>query len=276
MLRRRDLRIPFPHRFRQRLTGMVVVSLTRRAKYLVAGLSSGETLIMHLGMSGSFRAEMIGGSHHAADAMQKVAHERHDHVLFRMSSGAIVTFNDPRRFGLMDLVKAGQLATHPILSKLGPEPLADDFDGAVLARACRGKRTALESDAPRSAGGRRPREHLRQRGPQSCRAVAVSQSVDDCHRDGPAAADRRSSGRRDQGRADDCHRSRLGWRATAGRGSGSTTARVSPAPRRGAAARSGRSRRRAGRRSTARAASGRFDVPVVRLPVSATVAVPRC
>jgi len=144
MLRRRDLRIPFPHRFRQRLTGMVVVSLTRRAKYLVAGLSSGETLIMHLGMSGSFRAEMIGGSHHAADAMQKVAHERHDHVLFRMSSGAIVTFNDPRRFGLMDLVKAGQLATHPILSKLGPEPLADDFDGAVLARACRGKRTALK------------------------------------------------------------------------------------------------------------------------------------
>ena len=99
---------------------------------------------MHLGMSGSFRVEMIGGSHHATDAVQEITHERHDHVLFRMSSGAIVTFNDPRRFGLMDLVKAGRLATHPVLSKLGPEPLADDFDGGVLARACAGKRTALK------------------------------------------------------------------------------------------------------------------------------------
>ena len=121
-----------------------MLSLDRRAKYLVAPLSSGETLIMHLGMSGSFRFEMIGGSHHATDAVQEITHERHDHVLFRMSSGAIVTFNDPRRFGLMDLVKAGQLATHPVLSKLGPEPLDAAFDGGVLALACRGKRTALK------------------------------------------------------------------------------------------------------------------------------------
>ena len=144
MLRRRDLRIPFPRRFRERLTGTEVVSLDRRAKYLVAPLSSGETLLMHLGMSGSFRVEIVGGSHHAADAAQQIAHARHDHVLFRMSSGAIVTFNDPRRFGLMDLVKAGQLATHPVLSQLGPEPLDDQFDGAVLARSCKGKRTALK------------------------------------------------------------------------------------------------------------------------------------
>ena len=97
-LRRRDLRIPFPRRFRARLEGIEVLSLDRRAKYLVAPLSSGETLIMHLGMSGSFRAEMIGGSHHDTDVVQEITHERHDHVLFRMSSGAIVTFNDPRRF----------------------------------------------------------------------------------------------------------------------------------------------------------------------------------
>ena len=226
-------------------------------------------------MSGSFRAEMIGGSHHAADAMQKVAHERHDHVLFRMSSGAIVTFNDPRRFGLMDLVKAGQLATHPILSKLGPEPLADDFDGAVLARACRGKRTALKvtllnqrvvaglgniyaSEALNLAGLSPFRKAAtiatatgRPRPTADCLAAAIKAVL-------TTAIDRVSAG------------------GLAGRGSGFTTARVSPAPRRGAAARSGRSRRRAGRRSTARAASGRFDVPVVRLPVSATVAVPRC
>jgi formamidopyrimidine-DNA glycosylase len=144
VLRRRDLRIPFPWRFRDRLTGADVLSLDRRAKYLVATLSSGETLIMHLGMSGSFRVEMIGGSHHAGDAVQEVTHARHDHVLFRMSSGAIVTFNDPRRFGLMDLVKAGRLAAHPVLSKLGPEPLAGDFEGGVLARSCAGRRTALK------------------------------------------------------------------------------------------------------------------------------------
>ena len=91
VLRRRNLRLPFPRRFRQRLTGTAVLALDRRAKYLVARLSSGETLIMHLGMSGSFRFEMIGGSHHATDAVQEIVHERHDHVLFRMSSGAIVT-----------------------------------------------------------------------------------------------------------------------------------------------------------------------------------------
>ena len=133
VLRRRNLRIPFPRRFRERLTGTEVLSLDRRAKYLVAPLSSGETLIMHLGMSGSFRVEMIGGSHHATDAVQEITHERHDHVLFRMSSGAIVTFNDPRRFGLMDLIPTGRaLATHPVLSKLGPEPLDEAFDGASL------------------------------------------------------------------------------------------------------------------------------------------------
>ncbi|MEO7275243.1 MAG: bifunctional DNA-formamidopyrimidine glycosylase/DNA-(apurinic or apyrimidinic site) lyase [Vicinamibacterales bacterium] len=144
LLRRRDLRIPFPRRFRARLEGTDVLSLDRRAKYLVAPLSSGETLIMHLGMSGSFRFEMMGGSHHATDAAQEITHERHDHVLFRMSSGAIVTFNDPRRFGLMDLVKAGQLATHPVLSTLGPEPLDDAFDGGALALACKGKRVPLK------------------------------------------------------------------------------------------------------------------------------------
>jgi formamidopyrimidine-DNA glycosylase len=144
VLRRGDLRIPFPRRFRQRLVGSRVITLTRRAKYLVASLSSGETLVMHLGMSGSFRVEAVGGSHHDTDALQAITHARHDHVLFRMSSGAIVTFNDPRRFGLMDLVKAGRLEVDAVLSRLGPEPLDAAFDGAVLARACRGKRVALK------------------------------------------------------------------------------------------------------------------------------------
>lgn len=131
VLRRRDLRDPFPRKFRERLIGQTVVSVDRRAKYLVVPLSSGETLLMHLGMSGSFRT---GGDDTT----------RHDHVVFVMSSGAVVTFNDPRRFGLMDLVPAGKLAAHPALSVLGPEPLSDEFDAVALARACRGRRTPLK------------------------------------------------------------------------------------------------------------------------------------
>jgi formamidopyrimidine-DNA glycosylase len=131
ILRRRDLRQPFPKRFRERLVGEKVKAVERRAKYLVVPLSSGETLVMHLGMSGSFR---VGD----ADTIP------HDHVVFHMSSGAIVTFNDPRRFGLMDLVPAGKLATHPALGAMGPEPLSPVFDGLALARACKGKRTSLK------------------------------------------------------------------------------------------------------------------------------------
>jgi len=133
-LRRPDLRRPFPRGFVKRLTGQRVVALTRRAKYLLAALSSEETLLMHLGMSGSFRI------------VRGVAYnEPHDHVVFHMSSGRAVVFNDPRRFGVMDLVATGRLDEHPALSGLGPEPLSDDFAAAALARACRGKKTSLKA-----------------------------------------------------------------------------------------------------------------------------------
>lgn len=131
LLRRRDLRRPFPRRFRERLLGQTVRSVDRRAKYLLVPLSSGETLLVHLGMSGWFRVD------EGSDVP-------HDHVVFAMSSGAVVVFNDPRRFGLIDLLPAGKLATHPVLSRLGPEPLSAEFDGHALARACRGKRTPLK------------------------------------------------------------------------------------------------------------------------------------
>jgi formamidopyrimidine-DNA glycosylase len=136
-LHRGDLRTKFPRRFRARLEGSTVEELTRRAKYLLAQLSSGETLLMHLGMSGSFRVEFDAAAG-AADA------GLHDHVVFDMSSRATVFFNDPRRFGMMDLVPAGKLATHPTLSQLGPEPLSPEFDGAALAAACRGKKVSLK------------------------------------------------------------------------------------------------------------------------------------
>ena len=132
-VRRPDLRIPFPPRFRARLTGQTALGVERRAKYLLVPLSSGETLVMHLGMSGSFEV-----------AREGAPLDRHDHVVFHRSAGAIVTFNDPRRFGLMMLLTRQGLKTHPVLGALGPEPLSDAFDGVALARACRGKRTPLK------------------------------------------------------------------------------------------------------------------------------------
>jgi formamidopyrimidine-DNA glycosylase len=133
-LRRPDLRKPFPRRFAQRLAGQFVIDVSRRAKYLLASLASGDTLLMHLGMSGSFRV--------ARDASPMDAH---DHVVFHMSSGKAVVFNDPRRFGVMDLIPSARLHRHAALGRLGPEPLSAEFDAAWLARACRGKKTSLKA-----------------------------------------------------------------------------------------------------------------------------------
>jgi formamidopyrimidine-DNA glycosylase len=142
-LRRPDLRSPFPRNFRARLEGQTVDSLTRRAKYLVAALSSRETLLMHLGMSGSFRVDAPGNA--SVDGGGRSAEpDRHDHVVFHLASGAVVTFNDPRRFGAMDLLTPMQLARHGVLSGLGPEPLSSSFDAVALARACRGKKVSLK------------------------------------------------------------------------------------------------------------------------------------
>ena len=146
-LRRPDLRAPFPRRFCARLEGLTVTRLDRRAKYLLAELSSGQTLVMHLGMSGSFRIE--GRNFVTAEASRQSGGssepDRHDHVVFHLSSGAIVIFNDPRRFGVMDLLPPRGLSAHPALGNLGPEPLSDDFDGDALARACAGKKTTLKA-----------------------------------------------------------------------------------------------------------------------------------
>jgi formamidopyrimidine-DNA glycosylase len=136
IVRRPDLRGPFPRRFAARLIGQTVLAVDRRAKYLLVPLSSGETLVMHLGMSGWFSVTRAGIG---ADS------DPHDHVVFEMSSGRVVTFNDPRRFGFMDLLSPRALKAHPVLSLLGPEPLSRAFDGAALARACRGKKAPLKA-----------------------------------------------------------------------------------------------------------------------------------
>jgi formamidopyrimidine-DNA glycosylase len=143
---RGDLRWPLPKDFAKRLEGQTVSGLGRRAKYLLADLSSGDVLVMHLGMSGSFRVERDGGAvTPGAYYHDRSKDETHDHVVFRMSSGATIRFNDPRRFGSMKLVPRGKLDEEPLLRALGPEPLGNEFSAALLAKACQGKNTSLKA-----------------------------------------------------------------------------------------------------------------------------------
>src|SRR5271169_3698580 len=142
---RGDLRWPLARDFAQRLKGKTVTGIGRRAKYLLADLSSGDVLIMHLGMSGSFHVfrhddKPLGRYYH-----QREKYVAHDHIVFHMSSGASVTFNDPRRFGSMKLVPRQKLDAEPLLKGLGPEPLGNAFDARMLARACHGKKTSLKA-----------------------------------------------------------------------------------------------------------------------------------
>jgi len=136
ILNRPNLRIPFPEQFVERLRGTTADAVTRRGKYLMVALSSGETLIMHLGMSGWFHVTATGDRTRDADA--------HDHVVLVMSSGRTIVFNDPRRFGFMDLAAEGQLTEYPSLRAMGPEPLLPEFNAALLAQKCRGKKVALK------------------------------------------------------------------------------------------------------------------------------------
>jgi formamidopyrimidine-DNA glycosylase len=149
--RRPDLRFPFPERFVARLEGRQVRDLRRRAKYLLADLDSGETLAMHLGMSGSFRVEDV--------AVGRFYHPRgqpiHDHVVFDFEGGARVVYNDPRRFGFMDLVETAALDKHPLFADIGMEPLGPQFNAGTLAAALEGSRAPLKAallDQRRIAG----------------------------------------------------------------------------------------------------------------------------
>ncbi|MBJ2149680.1 bifunctional DNA-formamidopyrimidine glycosylase/DNA-(apurinic or apyrimidinic site) lyase [Paracoccus sp. IB05] len=139
---RPDLRWPFPPRMAERLTGARINALRRRSKYILADLSTGETLLIHLGMSGRMliSGAQVGGFHHNHPAPAK-----HDHVVFDMAGGARVTFNDPRRFGAMDLLDTVSAEAHPLLAVIGPEPLGNAFDGAYLAARLAGRKTPVKS-----------------------------------------------------------------------------------------------------------------------------------
>ena len=145
-VRRKDLRFPFQKDFVARLEGQTVTGLGRRAKYLMADLSSGDVLVMHLGMSGSFRVVNDDHGHTPGQFHHPRTEDRaHDHVVFHMSSGAAVVFNDPRRFGYMKVIRRGAIEEEPLLRDLGPEPLGNEFDADMLARSCANKKTSLKA-----------------------------------------------------------------------------------------------------------------------------------
>ena len=139
---RPDLRWPFPDRMAERLQGRQVLQLRRRSKYILADLEGGESLLVHLGMSGrmTVSGDPLGRFHHEHPAAVK-----HDHVVLDMSNGARVTFNDPRRFGAMDLLPTKGAERHPLLAGLGPEPLGNAFSGAYLAEKLKTKRTPIKA-----------------------------------------------------------------------------------------------------------------------------------
>ena len=136
--RRKDLRVALPTRFASKVEGRRVEKLERRAKYILAHLDDGAVWLMHLGMSG----RMMVFSHNEAGA---TPFDPHDHVVFETDGGWEICFRGPRRFGLMLLLKPGDIATHKLLRGLGPEPLEKSFTGLVLAAALDGKRTPIKA-----------------------------------------------------------------------------------------------------------------------------------
>ena len=167
--RRPDLRFPFPERMAERLHGRTLEHLGRRSKYLVARVSGGDMLIMHLGMSGRFTVSAfpLGCEGRGEEALQSLPHEatpgafvygaggdpKHDHVVFEMADATAkrsapatrITYNDPRRFGFMVMVEAGALDAHPLIRDLGPEPLGNALDPDYLAARAAGRKADLKA-----------------------------------------------------------------------------------------------------------------------------------
>ena len=142
VVRRPDLRWPFPAGMSERLSDKRVLALRRRSKYIILELSSQESLIIHLGMSGRILISEapLGSFHQAQPALEK-----HDHVIFEMESGARVVFNDARRFGAMDLIATALLETHWLLKDIGPEPLGNAFNESYLESRLKGRSMPMKT-----------------------------------------------------------------------------------------------------------------------------------
>jgi formamidopyrimidine-DNA glycosylase len=144
--KRPDLRFPFPDRFAERLTGTQVERVDRRAKYLLVRLGSGETLLMHLGMSGRFSIHADDISRQPGDFVYAPAADpKHDHVVFELEGGVRVTYNDPRRFGFMVMFPTQDEASVSYLKDLGPEPNGNAFSSARLLEQFEGRKSPLKA-----------------------------------------------------------------------------------------------------------------------------------
>lgn len=144
--RRPNLRFPFPERFNERLAGNIIEKLDRRAKYILAYLSSQEVLVLHLGMTGKFTIfQQFNNFGIEKQGTYTDANEKHDHVLFILSDGTKVKYNDARRFGFMTLIEADKLEDHDLFRHLGVEPLGNRFDETYLARTAHRKSSSIKS-----------------------------------------------------------------------------------------------------------------------------------
>lgn len=149
-LRRAGLRFPFPERFAERLTGSRVTGLWRRAKYILAGLDTGDVLLVHLGMTGRFTvfsgAETRNlGEFYFETAAGETGQGPHDHVVLTLEDGTRVVYTDPRRFGIMDLFPEAQTGSHKLLGGIGVEPLGNEFSADYLAERFRDKAAPLKA-----------------------------------------------------------------------------------------------------------------------------------
>ena len=148
--RRGDLRIPFPPGFVQHLTGRKIARLRRRAKYILADLDNGETLVIHLGMSGRMTVyrkgkalPLDGIEGESVDSEE--GRGPHDHVVFETDAPARIVFTDHRRFGLMTLVETEELEAHELFKGIGPEPLDDSFTATSFGASIKGKKTSIKA-----------------------------------------------------------------------------------------------------------------------------------
>ncbi|MBB2175761.1 bifunctional DNA-formamidopyrimidine glycosylase/DNA-(apurinic or apyrimidinic site) lyase [Gluconacetobacter johannae] len=137
-VRRDGLRFPFPERLAARLTGARIVDFRRRAKYILMRLDRGETLLLHLGMSGRVLLSGPGDAPPPDPA-------RHEHLAFETESGARFGLIDPRRFGAVDLMPTADEDRHRLLARLGPEPLGNQFSQRWLHKALAGRRTSIKA-----------------------------------------------------------------------------------------------------------------------------------
>ncbi|SNZ20009.1 bifunctional DNA-formamidopyrimidine glycosylase/DNA-(apurinic or apyrimidinic site) lyase [Cohaesibacter gelatinilyticus] len=147
-VRRPNLRFDFPHLMAERLKGREITSLGRRSKYLLADLDDGQVLVIHLGMSGSFRVIEKGEAHLIADEafhIERGKRPKHDHVVLHMSNGAVILYNDPRRFGFFDLIARSELADHAYFAKMGVEPVGNELSADHLAPLFASRKAPLKA-----------------------------------------------------------------------------------------------------------------------------------